>query len=93
MLKNVYPYEYMDDWAKFIETTLYSSLNMKDITDVDYMHVNIVWKDFEIKHLGEYHDFYHKSDILLLGDVFENFREMCLKIYHLDPLHFFQLLD
>ena len=45
---------------------------MEDITDVDYMHVNIVWKDFEIKHLGEYHDFYHKSDRKFQRNVFEN---------------------
>ena len=52
---------------------------MADITDADYMHAKRVCKDFEIKHLGEYHDLYFKSDILLLADVFENFRKMCLK--------------
>ena len=48
-----------------------------------------VFKDFEIKHFGEYYDLYLKNDILLLADVFKNFREMCLKIYHLDPAKFF----
>ena len=85
--KGVYPYEYMDDWEKFNETTLpekedvYSNLNMEDITDKDYMHGKRVFKDFEIKNLGEYHDLYLKSDTLLLADVFESFRKMCLKIY------------
>ena len=85
--KGVYPYEYMDDWERFNETTLYekekfySNLNMEGITDEDYIHGKRVCKDFEIKNLGEYHDLYLKSDILLLADVFENFRKICLKIY------------
>ena len=66
----------------------YSNLNMKDITDADYKHAKRVCKDFEIKNLGEYHDLYLNSDTLLLGDVFENFRKMCLKIYSLDPAEF-----
>ena len=84
--KGVYPYQYMDDWEKFNETTLaekkefYSNLNIEDITDAYYMHVKKVCKDFEIKNLGEYHDLYLESDVLLLADVFENFRKMCLQI-------------
>ena len=58
---------------------------MEDITDADYPHAKIVCKDFEIKKLGEYHDLYVQSDTLLLPDVFENLRNMCLKIYELDP--------
>ena len=92
--KIVYPYEYIHDWGKFNETTLpekeelYSNLNIEEITDTDYMHVNIACKDYEIKNVGEYHDLYIKSDTLLLADVFENFRKMCLKVYHLDPVKF-----
>ena len=65
----------MDDWEKFNETSLpekedfYSHLNMEDITDADYAHAKRVSKDFEIKHLGEYHDLYVQSDTLLLADV------------------------
>ena len=76
--KGVYPYEYMHEWEKFNERTLpekeefYSNLNM-DITDADYMHGKRICKDFEIKHLGEYHDLYLKSETLLLVDVFKNF--------------------
>ena len=80
--KGVYPY---NGWEKFNETTLpekeefYSNLNMEGITDAGYMNAKTVCKDFEIKNLGEYHDLYFKSDTLLLADVFENFRKMCLQ--------------
>ena len=84
--KGVYPYEYMDDWEKFNETSLpekedfYSHLNMEDITDVDYAHAKRICKDFEIKNLGEYLDLYVQNDSLLLADAFANFRKMCMKI-------------
>ena len=84
----------MDGWEKFNETTLpekrefHCNLNLEDITDEDYMHAKRICKDFEIKKIGEYHDLYLKSDVLLLADVFENFRKMCLEIYELDPTKF-----
>ena len=92
--KDVYPYEYIDTWEKCDETPLpdkkafYSKLNLEDITDKDYEHAQKVWKVFKIKNLGEYHDLYVQSDALLLADVFENFRDKCIKIYELDPAHF-----
>ena len=52
---------------------------MEEITDADYIHGKRVCKNFEIKSLGEYHDLYLKSNTLLLTDVFENFRKICLK--------------
>ena len=61
---------------------------MEGITDADYVHAKRVWKDFQIKNLGEYHDLYVQNDTLLLADVFENFRNMCLKPYELDPAKF-----
>ena len=61
---------------------------MEDITDIDYMHANKVFKEFKLKNLGEYHDLYVQSDIFLFADVFENFRNMCIKVYELDPAHF-----
>ena len=61
---------------------------MEDITDADYMHEKRACKDLEIKHLGEYHDLYLKSDTLLLAYVFENFRKIFLKRYELDPVKF-----
>ena len=89
----------MDDWEKFNETSLpekedfYSHLNIEDITDADYAHAKRVCKDFEIKNLGKYHDLYVQGKKLLSADVFENLRNMCLKIYELDLANFFQLLD
>ena len=84
----------MDEWQKFNETTLnekdeiYSSLDMEDITDADYMHAKRVWEDFEIKILGEYHDLYLESNTLLFTDVFKSFRKAYSKIYYLDYVKF-----
>ena len=95
--KGVYSYEYMDSWEKFNETSLpskldfYSNLNMEDIDDIDYRHANNVFKRFKLKNLGEYHDLYVQSDTLLIADLFENFRNMCLKVYELNPAHFLSL--
>ena len=92
--KGVYPYEYMDSWERFNETSLpskedfYSNLNMEDIDDIDYRHGNNVFKGFKLDNLGDYHDLYVKSDTLLLADMFENLRDMCRKVYELDPAHF-----
>ena len=93
--KGVYPYEYMDGWKKFEETSLlpedafYSRLNMKGISDQDYEHAQQVWNTMEKKALGCYHDTSLKTDVLLLADVFETFRNTCLKHYKLDPAHFY----
>ena len=92
--KGVYLYEYMDDWEKCNETLLpekvnfYSHLNMKDITDADYVHAKRICKDFEIKIFGEYYDLYVQGYTSLLVDVFENFRNMHIKILELDPTKF-----
>ena len=85
----------MDSWERFDETSLpdkeafYSSLNMEDITDVDYRHAKRVFKNLNNKNLGDYHDLHVQSATLLLADVFENFRNKCIEIYELDPAHFF----
>ena len=64
---------------------------MEDIDDIDYRHGNNVFKGFKLENLGDYHDLYVQSDTLLLADVFENFRDMCIKEYELDPAHFLSL--
>ena len=46
-----------------------ANLSVEDITGVDYMHAKRVCKDFEIKTLGEYHDFHLKKYILLLENL------------------------
>ena len=87
----VYPYEYLDDWEKFNEILLpekedfYSHWNMEDITNADYTHAKKVCKDFEKKNLEKYDDLYVQSDTFWLADVFENFRNMCLEIYKINP--------
>ena len=84
----------MDNWNKFNETSLpskeefYSNLNMSNIPDKDYEHAKKVWNTFNIKDLGEYHNLYVQSDTALLADVFENFRNVCLKEYKLEPCYF-----
>ena len=65
---------------------------MEDITDADYAHAKNICKNFEIKTFGEYYELPVSSATLLLADVFENFRNMFLKIYKLDSAKFFQLL-
>ena len=95
--KGVYPYEYMDGWDKFNETSIpnkesfYSNLTMENITEMGYLHANNVFKTFKLNNLGDYHDLYVQSNILLLADVFENFRKAYIKTYELDPAHFISL--
>ena len=95
--KGVYPYEYMDDWDRFNEeklpnkTDFYSSFNMEGISEIDYRHAERVFNKFNIKDLGQYHDLYVQSDTLLLTDIFGSFRNLCIKIYKLDPAYFLSL--
>ena len=84
----------MDSWQRFDETSLPdkeafdSNLNMEDITNIDYRHGKTVFEYLINEHLVDYHDLYVQSDTLLLADVFENFRNMCIEVYELDPAHF-----
>ncbi len=93
--KGVYPYDFMDSFEKFNAAQLprkedfYSILNDESISDEDYNHAKNVWNTFRLRNMGEYHDLYLKSDVLLLADVFENFRKTCLQYYKLDPCHYF----
>ena len=90
--EGVYPYEYMDSWKKFEETSLppkdafYSRLNMRGISDQDHEHAKQVWNRITPEHenitLGDYYDVYLAVDVLLLTDVFETFRNTCLKHYN-----------
>ena len=97
--KGVYPYEYADTWERFSEISLpskedfYSNLNMEDISDIDYRHANNVFKVFKLENLGNYHDLYVQNDTLLLADVFNNFRDMCIKEYELDPVYLLSYPD
>ena len=93
--KGIYPYDHMDSFEKFNKTELptkeefYSILIDEHISNDDYTHAQNVWNTFKLQTMGEYHDLYLKSDILLLADVFENFRRTCIQYYKLDPCHYF----
>ena len=93
--KGVYPYDFMDSFEKFDQMELltkdqfFSILNDQHITNDEYNHAKKAWKAFNIETMGEYHDLYLKSDVLLLADVFESFRKTCLQYYKLDPCHYF----
>ena len=93
--KGIYPYEYMNSPEKLKETqllpkeTFYSRLNNEDISDENYAHAREVWETFEMKDLEDYHNLCNRVDILLLTNVFENFRNICIKNYNLDPAHYY----
>ena len=93
--KGVYPYEYVNSWDRFNETKLppidpfYSNLNMSSINEEDYQHAQRVWEEFGIHNLGDYHNLYLRTDVVLLANVYEAFRDTCLRHYELDPAHFY----
>ena len=93
--KGVYPYDYMNCFVRLAETSLppqddfYSKLNDKDISTEEYDHAQRVWKEFGMKTMRDYHDLYQITDVLLLADVFEEFREVCLENYQLDPAWYY----
>ena len=93
--KGVYPYEHMDSIERLAETELppkrafYSKLNNTDVSPKDYDHAKKVWDVFNCKTMRDYHDLYNKSDALLLADIFENFRDVCMEHYKLDPAWYY----
>ena len=93
--KGVYPYEFMDNFEKFKKqslpkkTSFFSRLKQEKVSEEDFEHAQKVWKECKLKNMGDYHDLYLKTDVLLLADVMENFRKLCEKHYELDPAHFF----
>ncbi|XP_057324660.1 uncharacterized protein LOC130667186 [Microplitis mediator] len=93
--KGVFPYEYITNIDKLNDKQLpdqnsfFSKLSNTGITDDNYAFAQLVWNKFNISTLGEYSDLYLKTDVLLLADVFENFRQSCLNNYNLDPLHYY----
>ena len=91
--KGIYPYEYISSWDKFKESQLppieafCGRLNMSNISSDEYQHAQRVGKEFRIHNLGEYHDLYLRTDVILLANVFEAFRDTCLEHYSLNPTH------
>ena len=93
--KGIYPYEYMDSFDRFNESKLpeikdfYSTMKGSTVSEKEYNHAQNVWNELKIKNLKEWHDLYLKTDVILLADVFESFRDISMKIYDLDPCHYY----
>ena len=93
--KGIYPYQYMSSWDKFGESQLSpikafsNNLNMSNVSKDDYQHSQKVWSEFRIHNLGDYHDLYLRTDVILLANLFEAFKDTCLEHYSLDPAHFY----
>jgi hypothetical protein len=92
--KGMFPYEFLDDISKLSTEGLsskdkfYSSLYESEVKEEDYQRAQKVWDHFKMKTMKDYHDLYLETDVLLLADVFENFRRTCLENYKLDPAHY-----
>lgn len=94
MQKGLFPYEYCNNWDKLEEKELppmsefYSSLKEEHITEKEYDRAKRVWRHFKFENLGQYSDWYLKVDVMLLVDVFQNFRDLCMTTYGLDPCYY-----
>jgi hypothetical protein len=92
--KGIFPYEWFDSFEKFDALKLppreafYSEMNEECITDEEYARAQTVWTTFNCQNFKDYHDLYLKTDVLLLADVFENFRDVSITTYGLDPAHY-----
>ena len=93
--KGFFPYSYLDSFEKFKEPLPTYGDSWKnsltgaiDITPSDYQHALNTYQEFGCRNLGDYHD-HLKTDVLLLADIFEKIRNVCLKVYMLDPSHFY----
>ena len=91
--KGVYPYSFVDSFARFDERQLphkqaFNDLLQEATSEEYFAHAMNVWTSFDMKTFGEYHDLYLKTDTLILCNVFENFRSFCLDYYKLDPCHY-----
>jgi len=95
--KGVYPYDYISSWDKFEETSIppraqfYNTLTKSHISDDDHMYATLIFREFGLSNLGDYHDLYLLTDTLLLACVFEEFREMTMANFKLDAAHYYSL--
>ena len=85
----------MDSFEKYLEDKLpdkckfYNSLKDECISEKDYLKANNIWNVFKMNTMGDYHDVYLKTDVLLFADVLEKFVNTCLNYYELDPCYYF----
>lgn len=105
--KGIYPYDYMDSFDKFNQTQFPTkdefgnklngyydeddNLIVEEITDEEYNRALNVYNKMKCNNLGDYHDLYLKSDVLILTDIINTFRKRCLLYYELDPLWYYTL--
>ena len=95
--KGIFPYSWFDGEQRMTETQLppqsdfYSNLTEEGVSDSDYLHAQNVWNQFQMTSFKQYHDLYLQTDVLLLSDVFEQFRSFAKNTYDLDPLHYYTL--
>ena len=95
--KGIYPYSYMTGPKKFVETQLppieafHNTLEDEPCRQENYDRAREIWVQYDMKTMRDYHDHYLLSDVLLLADVFQNFRNSVYEQHHLDPLHFITL--
>ena len=88
-------YPYMGDLYNPSEESSYlqyldaNNLYGWDVSEDDCQHAQKVWKEFGIRNLGDYHNLYLRTDVILLANMFETFRDTCLEHYSLDPAHFY----
>ena len=93
--KGVYPYDDMDSFNRFEETTLssqdsfFSKLSGSPCSDSEYTHATRVWNAFGCQTIADYHDIYLQLDVLPLAYFFEKFLKACLDFYKLDLLHYY----
>ena len=93
--KEVLPYDYLKSFECMEEIKLppkdafFSKLKNEDISNEDYAHAQNVWNIFNLETFGDYVELYLETDVLLLADIFENFRNVSLNAYKLDPAHYF----
>ena len=97
--KGVFPYDYVSSLEVLTETELlkresfYSALNDCHVLTEDYQHACRVWDNLQIGTMGDYSDIYLKTDVFLLADVFEDYRELDRRTYGIDPGHYFGTAD
>ena len=95
--KGVYPYDWMDNAEKMSEPNLppieafYNKKDESMISEQDYRHAQTVWNFFGCRNFQDYHELYLQTDVMLLTDIFEEFRTMCLREYKVDPAGYISL--
>ena len=91
--KGFYPYEYMCSFDRFqkpqllTKDTPYSSLTEEDISDIDYIHAQRVFNHSDMTDLGDYQNVYLLTNLLILADMSETFKDICFQHYCLNPAH------